>query len=65
MSKVSRQHPAFLFACPQMFGVEDTDDIASRVISLADARGKVMCHIWSLVNFTSLHPCKDQPVAAA
>lgn len=47
-----------------MSGVEDTDDIGSRVISLADATGKVMCHIWSLVHFTSLHPCKDQPVAA-
>lgn len=27
MSKVSRQHPAFSFAHPQKFGVEDTGDI--------------------------------------
>lgn len=71
MSKVSRQHPAFSFAHPQMFGVEDTVDIGSRAISLAAAGGKVMvtpghwCSLRHLVLSTSLHTCKDQAVAAA
>lgn len=58
MSKVSRQHPAFSFAHPQMFGAEDTGDIGSRAVSLADAGGKVMCHTWSLV--LSEAPCALQ-----
>lgn len=55
MNEVSRQHPAFSFAQPQTFRVEDTGDIGSRAISLADAGGKVMCHSRSLV--LSEAPC--------
>lgn len=66
MSKVRRQNPAFSFAHPQIFGDEDTGDIGSSAIILADAGGKVLCHTWCslghLVLFTSLHTCKDQPV---
>lgn len=69
MSKVGRQsYPALSFAHTQMFGVEDSGDIGSRAVSVADAGGRVMCPTWSLVPSEAphaLHTCKGQPVAAA